>query len=431
MSLNMNPKNMSQKVYSANFIRHVHHFMQGHDLLNSQKRILLSISGGVDSICLLQLFIALEFDFEVLHFNHGTRGEANLEEENFIKNLCRSMNKKLHLRTFDFSLDASDFENRARGKRREVYHSFIESNYWVYTAHHLDDSFEWSLMQAFKQSSLQATLGIPVFAGGIVRPFMCVSKNQLLKFAKTQRLKWLEDESNNHQKFERNRLRIKVTSEIKKSYPQYLKHYVSRHNQMAYDFGVHQKQKNFKKIKSLPQNSSPIGSEIESSSLLPLKDEIKKAVFFFSDSKRGEIDFEISKILESHDQSQNQAGSFIKGPLSLSGGVNLFILKNTCFIYGKKELNLLLSFDQKVKNYLSQNLTQIPDLLVTNHFPHLVIDFNKKLRLSTKFIHPLMPETCLWLKDRAISYSYTPLLCPDDRQMLISNAVILDSSSMG
>lgn len=422
---------MSQKVYSANFIRHVHHFMQGHDLLNSQKRILLSISGGVDSICLLHLFFALEFDFEVLHFNHGTRGEAHLEEEHLIKNLCRSMNKKLHLRTFDFSLDVSDFENKARIKRREVYHSFIESNYWVYTAHHLDDSFEWSLMQAFKQSSLQATLGIPVFAGGIVRPFMCVSKNQLLKFAKAHKLKWLEDESNNHQKFERNRLRLKVTSEIKKSYPQYLKHYVSRHNQMAYDFGVHQKQKNLKKPKCFPTDSSQLGSEIESSRLLPLKEEIKKSVLNYSDSKRGEIDFEISKILESHDLSQNQAGSFIKGPLSLSGGVNLFILKNTCFVYGKKELDLLLLFDQKVKNYLSKNISQIPELLVTNHFPHLVIDFKKKLRLSTKFTHPLMPETCLWLKEHSISYSYTPLLCPDDRQMLISNAVILDSSSMG
>lgn len=431
MSLNMNPKNMSEKVYSANFIRHVHHFMQGHDLLNSQKRILLSISGGVDSICLLHLFFALELDFEILHFNHGTRGEANLEEEKLIKNLCLLMNKKLHLRTFDFSLDVSDFENKARVKRREVYHSFIKSNYWIYTAHHIDDSFEWSLMQAFKQSSLQATLGIPVFAGGIVRPFMCVSKKQILNFANVSKLKWLEDESNNNQKFERNRLRLSVTSEIKKNYPQCLKHYVSRHNQMAYDFGVHQKQNNNKKPESLPQDSSPLGIEIESDRLLPLKAEIKKGVLHFSDSHRGEIDFEISKFLESHDQSQSLARSFIKGPLSLSGGVNLFILKNTCFIYGKKELNFLLLFDQKMRNYLNNNKTQIPDLVITKYFPHLIIDFKNKMRLSTKFIHPLMAETCHWLKEHSISYSYTPLLSSNDRQMLISNAVILDSSSMG
>ncbi len=406
------------------FIRHVNQFLSDLSLINPHKKILLSISGGLDSLCLFHIFKFLGLNFEVVHFNHGTRGEGNLLEEELLKKLCKNHQYKLHLYHFSFDLNESDFEQKARNKRREVYQEFLTKDYWVYTAHHLDDSFEWSLMQMFKQSGERATLGIPVFNNGIVRPFMCVTKSQLLSFAKKSKIRWLEDESNKNIRYERNKMRLLITSEIKKNYPQSLKHYVSRQNQKAYDLALHRKSSLSHKSETKKDASG--GIEIESFLFLPIKDEIKKWVQHFSLKNRGEIDFELTKICESHDEQVYQPGSFIKGPLSLSGNVSLYILKNSCFILGSKEKEFYSRFDLELMKHLA--LTQIPGVFLISHYPHLMIDRSKKSLLKTKLVHRLLPLTCAWLKEQGISYSFTPLIAAPLRQKLVSKAVMLDSS---
>jgi len=419
-------KSISLDSFSFKFTNHVKNFIEDHQLIHSDKKILLSVSGGLDSLCLFHVFLQLGLQFEVIHFNHGTRSASNAKEENLVLELCKRHKIKWHFFHFSFPLDQSNFEAEARKLRKETYAIFLKNNYWIYTAHHLDDSFEWTLMQSFKQSSLKSTLGIPVFNRGIVRPFMCVGKSHLKRFAHDISLQWLEDESNENTRYERNFMRLNIIKTIKEKYPQSLKHYVSRQNQLAYDFKLHRL--GLKPQFSLSKDPSG-GILFEAQFFIPLKDELKNSIIKFSQNKRGEIDFELTKICHAHDQLASKPGSFIKGPLMLSGGVNVYFLKHGCFILGAKEKSLFDQIDENLKNVLMDTCkTQIPEVLLVSLFPYLLIDFKKKKQFTTKFVHPLIPKTCQWLKENGISYTFSLLLDPVIRQNLTDKAFKLDSS---
>lgn len=416
------------QLFCHNFQEHVHSFMSEHALIGQNKKMAISVSGGVDSLALMDVLSALGMDFELIHFNHGTRKAENKKEEELLVKLSQKRGVKLNTIHFNFSLEEKNFEKVAREARQKIYKEFIQKGFWVYTAHHIDDSFEWSLMQSFKQSGLSSTLGIPVFNKGLVRPFMCVTKKQILRYARARALEWLEDASNQNDKFERNFLRLHVTQVILKRYKKALSHYVSRSNQLALmqNLHVHSSQS---KVDIRTEDSGAI--LMVSKNFKEHKDEIKKCIYKFSTSNRGEIDGELDKLIKAHDEMKKNPASFpFKGPMNFSGGVTLYLMKDHLLIAGQKQLDFYLDYDLKLKDYL-KNRAQIPQGLVMINFPQLGISFRKRLIKSSKYIHPLLPVTSKWLKNNSISYGFTPLMSKIDRQKLANDAVILDSSVMG
>ena len=410
------------------FKEHVRAFMTSHQLINPDKSIVISVSGGVDSLSLVDVLSSFGIRFELLHFNHGTRPVENLIEEKRILDLGLELGVKVNVFHFDISLDEKNFEHKARNLRKKVYDDFIKKNYWVYTAHHIDDSFEWSLMQSFKQSGVKSTLGIPVFNRGVVRPFMSVTKKQILRYARARQLEWFEDSSNFNEKFERNFLRLHMTNKIMKRYPNALAHYVSRNNQLARLQGVH----HLKSQSRLLQTEEISGGFLlVADDFKHHKSEIKEIIYKLSSTERGEINFELDKLIKNQEEIKNNPASFpFKGPMSFSGGVQLYLMKDHLFITNQKQLAFYKALDQKVVDFLISK-SQIPNSALIFSFPQLVVSFRKKLSKSSKFIHPLLPVTCEWLKNHGISYGFAPLMGPGDRQMLTNDAVILDSSGMG
>ena len=401
--------------------------MNSHQLINPNKTILISVSGGVDSLALTDVISSFGMEFELLHFNHGTRPEENLIEEKKIRDLAHELGVKLNVFHFDISLADSNFEKKARELRKNIYKQFIEKDYWVYTAHHIDDSFEWSLMQSFKQSGM-STLGIPVFNNGLVRPFMCVSKKQILRYARARSLQWIEDPSNLNEKFERNFMRLHLTAKILKRYPSTLSHYVSRNNQLALIQNVHRLNS---KSKSVVTQEISGGYLIVADDFKHHKNEIKELIYKLSSVNRGEINNELDKLIKAQFEIKNNPASFpFKGPMNFSGGVQLYLIKDHLFITNNKQMDFYRALDFKLCSHL-QSFPQIPERALILSFPKLMISFGKKLIKSSKYTHPLLPVTCEWLKNNGISYVFTPLMSVKDRQMLTKNAVILDSSVMG
>jgi tRNA(Ile)-lysidine synthase len=414
-------------LFGLNFKEHVRAFMNSHHLIHPNKTIVISVSGGVDSLALVDVISSFGVNFELLHFNHGTRPAENLLEENKIRDLGHELGVKVNVFHFDISLLDSNFEKRARDLRKNIYNQFIKNNYWVYTAHHIDDSFEWSLMQSFKQSGM-STLGIPVFNNGLVRPFMCASKKQILRYARARKLHWVEDPSNLNEKFERNFMRLHLTSKILKRYPSTLAHYVSRNNQLALIQNVHRLNSDSKSV---------VTQEISGGYLLVAddfknhKNEIKEIIFKLSSADRGEINNELDKLIKAQNEIKNNPASFpFKGPMNFSGGVQLFLIKDHLFLTNNFLLEFYQVLDFKLCSHL-QSLSQIPESALILAFPKIVISFRKKLSKSSKYSHPLLPVTCEWLRKRGISYGFIPLMSTKNRQMLAKNAVILDSSVMG
>lgn len=414
--------------YRESFKAHILSFMNSHRLIDEKKKLIISISGGVDSLALADVMHSLGMKFELLHFNHGTRGIENNKEEKFIVEFAKKISSKLHVVHFKMNLSDANFENNSRNLRQKTHRDFVKKNYQVMTAHHIDDSFEWSLMQSFKQSGLKTNLGIPLMSNGIIRPFMCVSKKHILKYAKAQGLVWMEDASNDNEKFERNFLRKNLSSLIQKRYPNALKHYVSRSNQRAFLYNVH-RQGTLQEVKMITEESG--GVLFVSENFKQHKNSLKECIHRFSSKSRGEIDGELDKLIKGQVELQNDpVKNPFKGPMNFSGGVGVFIVKDHLFVTNKTQLDFYQNFDLEIKNYL-QGLTQIPERVIVSAFPSLVISFHKKLPKSSKFIHPLLPVTCKWLKNSGISYTFTPLMSKTDRQMLAFDAVILDSSVMG
>lgn len=425
--LNSSDRKKKHHLFGLNFKEHIFHFVNSHHLLNPNKKIVISVSGGVDSLALVDVMSSFGVHFELLHFNHGTRPEENLLEEKKIIDLGLELGVKVNVFHFDISLSGSNFEKKARDLRKNIYHQFIENDYWVYTAHHIDDSFEWSLMQSFKQSGM-SNLGVPLFNKGLVRPFMCVTKKQILRYARARRLHWIEDPSNMNEKFERNFMRIHLTKKILNRYPGTLAHYVSRNNQLALIQNLH-------RLNS--ESRSVVTKEISGGFLMVAEDfkhhknEIKDLIYKLSNKNRGEINHELDKLIKAQEEIKKDPASFpFKGPMNFSGGVQLYLIKDHLFFCNTNQLQFYQALDEKLCSHL-QSLSQIPERALILAFPKLLISFRKKLSKSSKYTHPLLPVTSEWLKNHGISYIFTPLLNPKDRQMLASDAVILDSSVMG
>lgn len=412
--------------YTRRFDRHVLDLIKQFNLFPEKGQLVVSVSGGVDSVVLAHVLFRLNIPFSMLHFHHGTRPE-NEAEESLIHQLAKNYQVAVHVARENFDITQSNFEFKARQWRSEVYRTFQEEKKTIVTAHHLDDSFEWSLMQSAKQGSLEATLGIPVKGPWLARPFMGVSKAHILRYARAADLRWIEDSSNENISFERNYIRKKICVPLKQKYPQYLRHYVAQKNALAMKLGVHV----LKTQSELIVKKDISGGRIlMSSSMREHKSEIKKWIVHFSQKKRGELDTEIDKLILAHHNIQQEPKSpRIKGPMYFSGGVEVHLCQDHLFIMGSKEKNFYQKLDQNLCESL-QKFTQIP-FCRTDAFPQLVIGAKELVKKSNLLLHPLLPLTCQYLKDRKISYTFAPVLSPKIRQMIDHSAVILASSDLG
>ncbi|MDD4972945.1 MAG: tRNA lysidine(34) synthetase TilS [Bacteriovorax sp.] len=430
------------KFRARQFVKHVQLFMGSMQLINFDKSVLVAVSGGVDSIALMYVLADIfKGQLRVLHINHGTRVE-NIDEENLVIKHCKILGLEVDIVKFTLNLDQNNFEAVARNLRAEVYKQYIQKNYWVHTAHHLDDSFEWSMIQSFKQSSLASTLGIPVFNRGLVRPFMCASKNQIRAYAKSLGLTWAEDSSNRDTRFERNFFRANLTETIHKRYPQYLCHYVARQNQLALQLNLHRSLF----LNKATANKSHMSEKREASGAMVLrsrdfsfhKHHIKEWIHFFSKTHRGEIDHEVDKLILAHKKVIDDPRALkMKGPLSFSGGVKIFILNDCLLICNDLHLDYYQQCDELLLRLLehSGDISQITDVRLKNpskiFFPYLCFLRPEDRNKSSKLTHPLLPKSTLWLKQRKIPYSFYPLISRKSRQKIVHTAVILDSSALG
>lgn len=200
-------------------IKKVIDFIKELDIPN--KSVVIGLSGGVDSMTLLFLLKKLGFNPLAVHINHKTRQNCDIEEK-LVKDFCQSLNVPIKVYTYKHL--SGNFEHSARKFR---YKMFNKEKLPILTAHHLDDSFEWSLMQQFKSSSLH-NLGIPKKNNNIYRPLLCVSKEEIYQYAQKNKIPFSEDESNQNIDFERNYIRNVIVPKIKEKYPNYLKHFLNQ-----------------------------------------------------------------------------------------------------------------------------------------------------------------------------------------------------------
>jgi tRNA(Ile)-lysidine synthetase-like protein len=222
----------------AAFYAHTRRFALDHGLLE-QKDVVVSVSGGADSVALLAFAWLLWQRGELrrvraLHINHGTR-QACTSEQALVESLCHRLGIELEIHHLTMQFGAN-FEAQARAGRKACWQKSKRAGEVLWQGHHCDDSFEWWLMHALKSS--REVLGIQVKHGDLRRPWMAASRAQLRHWCRLLKLDYADDESNNDLRFERNALRASM-GPVLSNYAAALHHYCARQNQRASELGVH------------------------------------------------------------------------------------------------------------------------------------------------------------------------------------------------
>jgi len=185
-------------------------------LFEPTDKILLAVSGGVDSIVMLHLFGRTGFRVGVAHCNFQLRGEASHDDEDFVRSLCARANVPFHSVKFDTAQVARETRQSIQMTARELRYKFFDGvlrqhDYqYVATAHHLNDALETVLLNLVRGTGLDGLTGIPVKQQNRVRPMLFASRAAIESYALANGLVWREDESNASDKYARNLLRHQV-----------------------------------------------------------------------------------------------------------------------------------------------------------------------------------------------------------------------------
>ncbi|QTE21975.1 tRNA lysidine(34) synthetase TilS [Polaribacter cellanae] len=203
------------------------HINKNFPFLKEQK-ILIAISGGVDSVVLTHLLKQLNFNISLGHCNFNLREKESDLDEEFVKNLS----KKLNIDCFTTSFQTTKISEKnkestqitARNLRYEWFQKLIETHNFdvVLTAHHSDDNLETFLINLTRGTGLEGFTGIPEINGNIVRPLLVFSREEIIDFATKNKLDWREDKSNASTKYTRNKIRHKVIPVLKEINPSLL-----------------------------------------------------------------------------------------------------------------------------------------------------------------------------------------------------------------
>lgn len=189
-----------------------------YNMLENCDRIVVGLSGGADSVCLLSVLNSLkaEYGFSLVaaHINHGIRGAEAQRDEESCKRLCESLDVPLEILHADIPTLSKQQgigeEECGRIVRYDFFRSLAGERGKIATAHNLNDNAETLLLNLVRGAGSKGACGIPPVRDNIIRPLIETDRKSIETYCEENELQYVTDSTNLECEYSRNKIRIKV-----------------------------------------------------------------------------------------------------------------------------------------------------------------------------------------------------------------------------
>jgi len=212
--------------YESHFCQKILQFIKKKRLISPGEKVILAVSGGIDSVVMLdvmaQLKDILKVELAIAHVNHQLRGQESNDDEKFVLQLAKKYRIECVLDRAPTKKIAKEKKLSIQEAARDIRYSFFDTLKKSFnadcfaTAHNANDNAETVLMNLFRGSGIEGLQGIPVQRGNIIRPLLCVTRKEISTYAKKRKISFREDSSNLKDDYTRNYLRHKIIPKLEK-----------------------------------------------------------------------------------------------------------------------------------------------------------------------------------------------------------------------
>lgn len=190
--------------------------LEAQPLLEPGDRILVAVSGGMDSMCLISVLHALNLEIVAGHVNFKLREEESDLDEILVRSYCASLGLTVHSVSFDTRAQAEKSKQGIQETARNLRYAWLNelADHHGYqkiaTAHHRDDQAETLIYNLVRGTGFRGAGGIPVRQGRVIRPFLTVSKTEIRDYITLRGIPYREDLSNLKTDYTRNKIRHQI-----------------------------------------------------------------------------------------------------------------------------------------------------------------------------------------------------------------------------
>ncbi|PIQ48687.1 MAG: tRNA lysidine(34) synthetase TilS [Cytophagales bacterium CG12_big_fil_rev_8_21_14_0_65_40_12] len=200
-------------------------FIKKHALINNGEKLLLAVSGGLDSMVLLHLCKLAKFDVSVAHCNFQLRGEASETDADFVKRIsldlgCPYFEKSFETKSYARAQGVST-QMAARDLRYQWFNELLLEHQLnkLAVGHHLNDNFETVLLNLVRGTSIAGLRGMKPKAGHLIRPLLDFERDEIEHYAISEGILWREDSSNASEDYKRNFIRHQIMPRLSELNP--------------------------------------------------------------------------------------------------------------------------------------------------------------------------------------------------------------------
>lgn len=194
----------------------VKQYILNNQLLNSGDKIIVGVSGGADSVAILDMLHQLGYECIVAHCNFHLRNEESNRDALFVKDLCKTYNLEFDSIDFDTNKYAADKAISIEMAARELRYNWFEElrikhkAVSIAVAHHQDDSVETVLLNLIRGTGIRGLTGISAQNGSIIRPLLCLTRNDIIDYLSQRNISYVTDCTNKEDIYTRNKIRLNI-----------------------------------------------------------------------------------------------------------------------------------------------------------------------------------------------------------------------------